>query len=637
MNPQDRRRWLLHWLSAVLLSALTVFVLWSALKPWDLRLRDGWFRDDSRQVQLSPQIRLVLIDDKSLTHLHAPTAFWAVHLSRAAASLLNAGAAVVGIDYLPYDMDAQAFPALAPLFPELSAAGDNPWLPLFEALQAHGQERLVQGIYPPNLQKEVDPRPEGANAQYRPAAELMAMLGPQQLGFMNLSRDRDGVLRRQTVVPLKLQRPLWGASSFPPFAARVAEVATGETMEPGKTTWKGAPLPLLDDGTVRVNYPPTPGLVPSTSLSDVLQRDPQRLHDEFAGKIVLIGPGTGVFQDKVATPVGEMFGVEAHAYLINTLITGQFLQDPGDAVTVGLCAAMLGLGASFGLGLAGPVGLIVTGLLATAYGLGVQFAFLRAQLFAPVVGPVVCIWLAWALGAAFRARLKAEHERHVRHLFGRYVSPSVMEVLLKDPSQAALGAVAKRQITVLFSDINGFSTHCEKKSPEQIMAMLNRYFESMNQLIFRHGGTIKQFVGDEIMAMYGAPLDHASPEVAAVTTAVEMVEHLERLHRDDPEEAHGFYRIKVGIHCGQVIVGNVGSLERTEYAAVGDDVNLGSRIMGMTKALKGDILISKDVYEKVRHLEGLEFLPKGSHPVKGRVEPVEIFEVRRADKEGPTA
>jgi adenylate cyclase len=622
---KERQRWLLQWFLAAGCSTIVLLVLSGALQFWEMRVRDRWFRNPARHVEISPRLCLVLIDDRALERLTAPTAFWAVHLSQAAAALLEAGA-VVGLDFLPYDMEPAAFPALKGVFPELAAAGDNPWLPLFEALNKHGKDRFVQGIYPPNFQDSVATGP--AYAQYRPAAELLAMLGPQQLGFINLSRDKDGVLRRQAVLPQALREPLWGADSYPPFAARLAEVAEGQTIEPHHPVWKQRRLPLVGDGTLRVAYPSAAGKVPVYSLLDVLQwrNDPARMRREFGGKVVLIGPGSGVFQDKVETPIGEMFGVEAHSYLVNTLLTQQYVDDASRTTTVALCALLIALGATFGLGLTGPVSLVAVGLLVSGYVFALQLAFLRWSVLGPVLLPTLGAILAWATGAVLRARLKAHSERRIRNLFGRYVSPAVMEVLLQDPSQAALGAVGKRHITVLFSDINGFSTHCEKKTPEAIIGMLNRYFESMNGLIFRYGGTIKQFVGDEIMAMYGAPTDHPGPEEAAVLTAVQMIAHLDKLHKQDPDEQHGFYRIKVGIHCGPVILGNVGSEDRTEYAAVGDDVNLGSRIMGLTKALDSDILISKDVYDKVRHLD-VEFVSKGSHKVKGRDEAIELYQV----------
>ena len=616
------------WLIALgVTAALSLTESW--LRPWEQRLTDRWFQAP-RSVQIDPRIELVLVDDRSLETLKAPTAFWAPHLARGVAALLGSGARVVGLDWLSYDVDAEIFPALLSGYPELGPALDNPWMPLYQVLPPGSQPRMVQGIYPPNLQSQNTPLPPGGLEQYRPAVELLAMLGKENLGFINLSRDLDGVLRRQSALPLKLQQPLWGSQSYPPFAARIAELAEGEQLSPEKTRFRGKSVPVDRHGSLRITYPSRAGQIPSSSFSDILlwSRTPERLRDRFADKIVLIGPGTNVFQDLVGTPIGEIFGVEAHAYALNTLLTGQYLQEPGWPGRLAAVFLLSSLGVLSGLNL-GPMPSLATALTAGLGYWGLSFGlFVRQFWLLPVIAPLFGLGLGWLGGNLLRALEKAREERRIRHLFGRYVSPAVMQVLLKDPAQATLGAVGKRRITVFFSDINGFSTHCEKKSPEAIMEMLNQYFECMNSLIFKHGGTIKQFVGDEIMALYGAPLEHPNPEVAAVQTAVEMVRELTRRHQQDPQEERGFYLIKVGIHSGEVILGNVGSEERTEYAAVGDDVNLGSRIMGLTKGLQADILISQEVYLKVQHLENVEFIPKGAHPVKGRVEPIEIYEVR---------
>ena len=614
------------WATLVAVISAILLTMSSWLASWDARLTDHWYRDPSRQVKLDERVCLILIDDRSLEALKTPLTFWAPHFSRVTSSLIEAGVAAVGLDWLPYDLDARIFEAMKPFYPELKGVEGNPWLPLLEAIGKRQANPMVQGIYPPNLQGHTPP---GMLEQYRPAAELMAMLEPGQMGFLNLSRDRDGVLRRQAILPLKLEQPLWGSSAYPPFAARLAEVANNQALDNKNPSWQGKPLPLAGDGTVRVPFHPALDKAPRYSFSDVLAwtADPAKMRRFFAGKVVLIGAGTKISQDLVQTPLGEVYGVEAHAQVLNALLTQQFITD-FTPLQSGLCLLLLtGLGAGLGLAVTPWVSLLLVLGAEAAYLLILRTLFLQKALLGPLLAPMLGLGLAWSLGAALRARWKADEERYVRQLFGRYVSPAVMEVLLKDPGQAALGAVGKRQITVLFSDINGFSGHCEKKTPEAIMTMLNHYFEHMNRIIFRHGGTIKQFVGDEIMAMYGAPLDHPNSQEAAVLSAVEMLRHLESLRAADPREDRGFYYIKIGIHCGDVILGNVGSLERTEYAAVGDDVNLGSRIMGLTKAFQADILISKDVYDKVSHLPGMSFVPKGAHPVKGRVEPIEIYQV----------
>ncbi|MFN8607294.1 MAG: adenylate/guanylate cyclase domain-containing protein [Vulcanimicrobiota bacterium] len=611
------------WLGVVLLVWLVLAGSWEWLEPWDARLTDPWFGEASHRLELDGRICLVEVDDQSLNELKAPVSFWAPHFANTCSALLDCGALAVGLDWIPYEMDEAVFDSLRPHFPELGGdSGDSPWLPLALAIQQRSKPAMVQGIYPPNMQTHL------VVPASSPAEELMMIAGKQQLAFLNLSRDQDGVLRSQSVLPVQLQEPLWGGSVYPPFAARLAELVQGQILEPEKKSFAGRALPLDEDGRLRLLYP-APERLPHYSLSQVLKwrSQPGQLHQLFAGKVVLIGPGTKLFQDLVATPLGEIYGVEAHAATLNALLTGAWVTTPGQVQALTLLFAVVALGGTLGLCLTtGPsLGLL---LASEALYFGVAyFLFQSRALLLPLLPPLVGLALAWALGAAERARRKALEERYVRQLFGRYVSPSVMQVLLRDPRQTALGAVGKRKITVLFSDINGFSGHCEKKTPEQIMGMLNDYFEHMNRILFRHGGTIKQFVGDEIMAMFGAPLEHAKAEEAAVLAAVEMIRHLESLRGADPEEERGFYHIKVGIHSGDVILGNVGSQERTEYAAVGDDVNLGSRIMNMNKVLQADILISKEVYDKVQHLSGVGFVSKGAHPVKGRVEPVEIFQV----------
>jgi class 3 adenylate cyclase len=215
--------------------------------------------------------------------------------------------------------------------------------------------------------------------------------------------------------------------------------------------------------------------------------------------------------------------------------------------------------------------------------------------------------------------------RHLRGLFGRYASLS----LLRDMALLELGYASRRRITVLFCDINDFSTICERHTPERVIQMLNDYFEHMNEIIVASGGWIKQFVGDEIMVIYGAPDDHPRPEAAAVETALKMVERLAAL-KAAAMGVDGFYEVKIGIHCGDVIVGNVGSRDRTEYAAVGDHVNLGSRIMGMAKPLGATILLSGATYEAVKELPGVELVDRGSHPVKGRFSKVRVYEAKPA-------
>jgi class 3 adenylate cyclase len=216
--------------------------------------------------------------------------------------------------------------------------------------------------------------------------------------------------------------------------------------------------------------------------------------------------------------------------------------------------------------------------------------------------------------------LYAYRLRFLRGMFGRYVSLS----LLRDRALMELGYASKRRVTVLFTDINDFSTICERHNALEVISMLDDYFAAMNEIITASGGWIKQFVGDEIMVIYGAPDTHPNPERAALETALKMVAKLQEM-KAAAEGEDGFFEIKAGINTGEVIVGNVGSRHRTEFAAVGDDVNLGSRIMGLCKQVGATILLSEATYSQVRDLPGVEFTDHGEIPVRGRVGQVRVY------------
>ncbi|MBS2037316.1 adenylate/guanylate cyclase domain-containing protein [bacterium] len=583
----------LSWLLALACSS----VFWT---DWETRWTDSWLVKKAPAQKLDDRILLVLIDDKTIERIPQPTAYWLPLLGKVTRSSLEQGAAAVAWDWMPHEVDEKTYKAVF----EKGWGQPLPWTDLGEAANRF-PGRWIQGIFP-----HLDRSP---GQDYRPASVVMALAGRDGLAYLNLSRDKDGILRSQVAAPLKLDDPFWSGEVVPSFAARVAEAGSKKSVSGPEVI----PVAFCE-----------PGRFPRVSLCDLLDSsdDGLKLNKIVEGKILLLGAGTPLFQDLVTTPVGQMLGIEAQANCLNTLLTGSLVK-PVDPVLYWLFVGALSLFfAELGVRLApwqsllallgwGALSYQVCSLLFVRYDLVVMLSPLA-------LGPLVAL-LAGGFQQWFYAR---REQARVRNLFGRYVSPSVMEELIKDPSQAALGAVCQREIAVLFTDINGFSTVCEKKSPAEIMVMLNVYFSEMNRIIFDHGGTIKQFVGDEIMAMFGAPQPQPRAEQKALETAVAMVRRLRILSAADPE-GQGFYQIKIGLHRGSVILGNVGSEQRTEYAAVGDDVNLGSRIMGMNKALGADFLISSDFAKEVTLPDGVSLRSKGAHTVKGRVEPVEIFEV----------
>ena len=204
-------------------------------------------------------------------------------------------------------------------------------------------------------------------------------------------------------------------------------------------------------------------------------------------------------------------------------------------------------------------------------------------------------------------------------LFSRFVNPHVVQELVAHGGLSRAGE--SRQITILFSDIRGFTTLSEKRTPQEIVALLNRYFTLQVEVIFRHGGSLDKFIGDAIMAFWGAPLDDPEHAKHAVAAAMEMADVLQRFKAELNEQDAGF-GVGIGIHSGPAVVGLIGSEQRREYTAIGDTVNLGSRIEGLTKGVSR-ILVSRETMELCG--DAFKFESHGSFKVKGRDQEVELF------------
>lgn len=215
--------------------------------------------------------------------------------------------------------------------------------------------------------------------------------------------------------------------------------------------------------------------------------------------------------------------------------------------------------------------------------------------------------------------------------FARYVSQEVMEEILQSRGELSLKGT-RRKVTVLFSDIRNFTTLAEGHSAEEVVGFLNEYFEHMIDIIFRYHGTLDKFLGDGLMVLFGAPLEDPEQEYHAVRTAVEMQHELQRLREKWAMGLNAEIRVGIGIHTGQAIVGNVGSSRRMEYTAIGDTVNLASRLETATKTVGTPILISETTYEAVQ--SRFRFQGQGTIVVKGRLEPVSVYGVALEMTEG---
>lgn len=216
-------------------------------------------------------------------------------------------------------------------------------------------------------------------------------------------------------------------------------------------------------------------------------------------------------------------------------------------------------------------------------------------------------------------------EGRIRNIFQRYVPKEVVDEVLKRKDDSML-AGEEREVTILLADIRGYTSITERLSPEQVVWMLNEFFAEMIDVVFEHGGVVDKFMGDAIMAFFGAPVSYGDDCKRAVMVGLEMVERLDQLNRRRLERGEEEIKIGIGISTGRVVAGNIGSDKRMEYTVIGDDVNLTSRIEELTKEYPNGILISQSTYDQAKDFVKVEKLKPVK--VKGKAAPVQIYRVK---------
>ncbi len=346
----------------------------------------------------------------------------------------------------------------------------------------------------------------------------------------------------------------------------------------------------------------------------------------FKDKLVFIGTTAAGLFDRYATPFpGGAPGVALHAALADNVISDQFMRRASPIVDATVTLA-LGIAA----GVSATLLPVVAAAAATIAVLVVLAVWLGREVAAGVwiaeVAPATAAALALFAGVAWRYFVEDREKRHVRRLFGRYVSKDVVDQLMSDPSLVKLGG-QRRTMTVLFSDIRGFTSASERGEPEAVVAQLNEYFGAMVDVLFRHQGTLDKFVGDMVMGLFGAPLADPAHADHAVATALEMSATLDALNTRWTAEGRPTLDIGIGINTGEMIAGNIGSEAIMSYTVIGDAVNLGARLESLNKEHGTRILISESTRAALTQPVATRAI--GEVTVKGRTRPVLVYEVLR--------
>lgn len=380
-------------------------------------------------------------------------------------------------------------------------------------------------------------------------------------------------------------------------------------------------------------------MFPSYSFYDVLLSGDQAATGKtpaippaaFAGKLVFVGTSAAGTFDRYQTPFdGGAGGVELHATLADNILAGAFMRRSSVGLDLAVTAAA-GLAAAF-VAVLLPVVWATAGVIGLVVGLGWWLTAATGNgLWVAAVQPGIAAASALFGGVAWQYFVEGRQKREIKRLFGRYVSKDVIDQLMANPALANLGG-QRREMTVLFSDIRGFTTASEKGTPEAVVAQLNEYFGAMVEVLFRHGGTLDKFVGDMVMGLFGAPLEDPDHADHAVAAALEMVVRLEELNVGWQRAGRPTLDIGIGVNSGEMIAGNVGAEAIMSYTVIGDAVNLGARLESLNKEYGTRILISDATLARLKRPVATRRI--GSVTVKGKTQAVVVHELtdgRRRD------
>ena len=445
----------------------------------------------------------------------------------------------------------------------------------------------------------------GADPQARLPIIAPKALDPAgwRTGMVNFLADEDRVGRRYWV---DYRHAGWRLPSLPARVARAGGFAVPD-REDIVLHWYAKPF-------AHVSY---------RDLFLASQRSDPGALPELAGRTIIIGAAAPGLYDLRPTPLGA---TTPGPLILSTALANLMHDDwlrplprwPALLLgTLGIAGIFAAFARRFHAGrLALGLSLLTLAIAAIAYGL-----LTRNLLWQPY-SALLAIWLAFATAATASYLQEKRQRDHAVRMFARFLDPNVVRSLTDGSELATAETGSSREITVLFSDIRGFTTLSEAHSPETVVALLNRYFDLQVEAIFEQGGTLDKFIGDAIMAFWNAPVNLPDHAVRAVRAALDMQRRLEDFRQAMGELGKNF-EIGIGIHTGNAVVGFLGASQRLDYTAIGDTVNLASRIEGLTKGV-GRILVSEAT--RMACGDAFVFIDRGEFAVKGRLQPVRLFE-----------
>ncbi|MBI1890931.1 MAG: adenylate/guanylate cyclase domain-containing protein [Burkholderiales bacterium] len=437
-----------------------------------------------------------------------------------------------------------------------------------------------------------------------------------RLGIVNSVKDPDGMLRRYSLYS-DIQG--WCLPSLP---VRVVKSL-------------GVPVPQGDNfmirwpGAIHKHY--SYGYLYEVLVEQRLGQSPERLRaldGLFRNKIIVIGSSAAAAHDHHITPnAHNRPGVDVLAIAIDNLKNENTVKILSPYWMLLFGAMLIGTIAVAFARRVHPLFIGAGLLVVSVASIAIADTGIERNLMLPVATPLIFAW-TWFLFGAVAAYLRERRSREKAvSLFGRFLNPVVVGRMVNQGETVESLSGRDCTITVLFSDIRGFTTLSETRTPQEVVTLLNRYFDRQVEVVFRHGGTLDKFIGDCIMAFWGAPVDDPDHAKRAVAAAMEMQDTLLQFKKELEAEGSdvGDFDVGIGVHSGHAVVGFIGAQKKLDYTAIGDTVNLASRVEGLTKGI-ARVLVTRETMQACEGDNTFSFKPHGAFHVKGRAAEVELYE-----------
>jgi adenylate cyclase len=457
----------------------------------------------------------------------------------------------------------------------------------------------------------------------------------KNFGYFNVVQDDDGTVRMEPIV-IRYQN-----GYYPSLDIATALAFTNEPLDKVAVVFHGTGLARVDLGTTRVpadaegkvyiDFHGPAGTYPTYSIADLaLRKAPM---EAFRDRIVLIGPTATGIGDTRPTPFDPVFpGVEVHANFIDNLLAGSFVRSgPSENLVDMLFLVLFSLPVGVAVSVLRPLrSALLLPVVAGLFLLFVQHAFSAHGLLYAVFLPLATLFATYSMVVSYSFFFEEREKKLVRGAFQQYMAPEVISQVLDRPELLRLGGDEK-QLTAMFSDIRGFTALSEGLTPSGLVELLNEYFSEMTEVIFKNQGTLDKYIGDAMMAFWGAPLDVPDHAARACRAAIEMTSGLARLQERWSQQGRPRIDIGIGLNTGPMLVGNMGSERRFNYTIMGDSVNLASRLEGVNKTFGTRVIISESTAAEAHSVVTVRELDMIR--VKGKTKPVTIYELLGSDDE----